>query len=397
MKKKVLIGIKDIGDQGGISTSIINLLNQICQRYEITLLVLSGFISNKVIIPPNIKLIYGPQSVQDLLVNRKVVECLSLPRKCQRIIRRVIKRIVGVRKAISWGLKGWNLPDKYDVAIAFSGDIFHSDGSMMTGGLYETIIHHIQADLKVAWIHNKPQEEGLSRDICLNLFHDYDKVVNVSNDCKAIFDNIVPEFSHKSYVVYNTYNIDRIVQLANEYSNPYEHNGKIHFVTVARLRNYQKRIDRILNVAHQLLERKIDNFDWTIVGEGDSYEELITLQHKFHLQDVVKFVGLKSNPYPYMKYADAFVLPSQYEGFGMTIKEAQILKCPTIVTNFGPASEAVENGKQGMICENSTVGLYTIISELLLNPQRLYLFRNYLNNNPVDNKIALKQFDLICS
>jgi glycosyltransferase involved in cell wall biosynthesis len=115
------------------------------------------------------------------------------------------------------------------------------------------------------------------------------------------------------------------------------------------------------------------------------------------LQEFVRFVGLQTNPYPYMKQADAFVLSSDYEGFGMTVKEAQILNVPTFVTNFGPANETMKIGKQGEICENSTDGLFSMIQKIVQHPEKLSAYREFLMKHPVDNSEALTQFDGIVS
>ena len=46
----------------------------------------------------------------------------------------------------------------------------------------------------------------------------------------------------------------------------------------------------------------------------------------------VKFLGKKTNPYPYMKKADYIILTSDYEGFPVTYLEAIILSKPIITT-----------------------------------------------------------------
>lgn len=44
----------------------------------------------------------------------------------------------------------------------------------------------------------------MSKEICLSHYKDYDYIVNVSEGCKKIFDEIVPEYTYKSKVVTNT-------------------------------------------------------------------------------------------------------------------------------------------------------------------------------------------------
>ena len=54
-------------------------------------------------------------------------------------------------------------------------------------------------------------------------------------------------------------------------------------------------------------------------------------------------MGVKENPYPYIKKADIYVQPSRYEGKSIAIDEAKILKKPIVVTNFSTAKDQIEN------------------------------------------------------
>lgn len=42
------------------------------------------------------------------------------------------------------------------------------------------------------------------------------------------------------------------------------------------------------------------------------------------------------NPYPYIKACDIYVQPSRYEGKAVTVREAQILGKPVVITRFLP-------------------------------------------------------------
>ena len=93
-----------------------------------------------------------------------------------------------------------------------------------------------------------------------------------------------------------------------------------------------------------------------------------------------------------MKYADAFVLTSLYEGLSMANVEAQILNTPALVTNYGAADEVVVNNINGIICENSVDGVVEMIKRILVEPALLSKFCQYFIDNPVNNNLALQQF-----
>lgn len=389
---KVLISCFTIRDIGGISTSILNLLNGIHDNYDVSLCVLSNEISPNIQIPDDVRLIPGSNIYQDAFGSRSAFCKYGFLRKVKAWYRRLYKVVFGVSASLDMVTRNYKLDEEFDAAVAFYNSAFNPKGVKTVGGDFEFVINSVKAKRKIAWIHNDAQKLGFTHDIALREFEPFDAVVNVSYDCKDVFDKIIPEYKDKSFVVYNLYDIEGIHKKAEEW-NPYEQDGKLHFVTVARLSDYQKKISRIIETCIQLYKEGYKNFTWTLVGDGvhrGVYEKRVK---EAQIEHVIKFAGLQPNPYPYMKNADAFVLTSLYEGYGMTIKEAQIVGTPTLITNFGPANEAVINGKQGLICENSTEGVYEMMKGIINEPRRLSFFKSYLLKNPVDNRLGLEQFN----
>lgn len=391
---KILISCFTIRDIGGISTSVLNLLNGIHDKYDVSLCVLSNEISPNIHIPNDVRIIRGSDIFQDAFGKRSTFRKYGLIRKIKAWYRRLYKVIFGVSAALEMVTQHYRIHESFDAAIAFYNSAFSPKGVKTIGGDFEFVINSVKAKKKIAWIHNDALKLGFTHEIALKVFEPFDAIVNVSYDCKDIFDKIAPEFKAKSYVVYNLYDIDTIIKKADD-GNPYEQDGKLHFVTVARLSDYQKKISRIIETCIRLHKEGCDSFTWTLVGDGvhrNLYEKQVK---EAHIEHIVKFAGLQPNPYPYMKNADAFVLTSLYEGYGMTIKEAQIVGTPTLITNFGPAKEAVIDGKQGLICDNSTEGVYEMMKRIINEPGSLSFFKSYLLDNPVDNKLGLEQFNII--
>lgn len=392
---RLFVSVLSIGDIGGISTSIQNFLNEISKQNEVDLCVLCNYISPNVEIPKNVHIIPGSKTMEYSYIGRDRMRCQNALQKTVRNIIRLWRRVVGLQRIIDYSLKKLTVCGHYDVAISFTNDLY-KNGKIWVGGTYDLVKRNINADIKVAWIHNDAVKCGFTPDISQKIFKEFDKIVHVSYDNKRVFDEIVPEFSYKSLVVYNMYNIEHIKKMADEYPNPYIENGKKHIVTVCRLIEEQKKLSRILSSVLKLKNEGYNNFDWTIVGDGRDSVMYKRYVIDNELQDYVTFAGLKTNPYPYMKNADFFILSSLYEGFGMTIKEAQILGTPTFSTNFGPAHEAILEGKQGEICENSEYGVYELTKKMILNQELLEYYRTYIREHPVDNRIAISQFENVC-
>ena len=77
------------------------------------------------------------------------------------------------------------------------------------------------------------------------------------------------------------------------------------------------------------------------MGRGILKNKLEKYSKLNNLQNKVKFINFKKNPYPYIKQADLFILTSKYEGLPNVLLEAITLKkfiissnCPTGPRNF---------------------------------------------------------------
>ncbi|RZJ25383.1 MAG: glycosyltransferase, partial [Flavobacterium sp.] len=90
---------------------------------------------------------------------------------------------------------------------------------------------------------------------------------------------------------------------------------------------------------------------WYILGEG---EERPVLEEKIkanNLQQRFILLGIKENPYPYVKRADLYVQPSRFEGKSIAIDEAKILAKPIVVTNFPSIVDQITHLENGFITE----------------------------------------------
>ena len=392
---KIFVSSIIINDIGGIPTSTVNFLSQISKHEDVTLCVMSNVIMPKKPLNPNIKIVKGSDYIQDSTTPLKYLSGQSFLRKLKRNVRRAIPRIIGYDNMVSIGLRDVRINEEYDIAIAYANDLY-IDGKRIYGVDYDLVKSKVNAKKKIAWIHNDPYRCGFDHPLVKGLFDGFDAVVSVSYDNKKQLDAIFPQNIHKSFVVYNMYDIDSLRRLSEEYTPSFQQ-GKIHFVTVGRLRNEQKRIDRILKTCHRLKqEEKGDLLEWTIIGDGPDRLEYEKYIEENGISEMVRLTGVLANPYPYMKHADAFVLTSDYEGYSMVIKEAQSLGTPALITRFGPAKESVTDGENGIICDNSTEGVYEMIKEVLEQPEKLDELRKKLARNPVTNARAFNQFYLAC-
>ncbi len=124
---------------------------------------------------------------------------------------------------------------------------------------------------------------------------------------------------------------------------------------VGRL-HIQKSVDTLLLAAKQLAA-EIANLQVLIVGEGKGYEEenLRSLCNEIDLNNAVRFCGTTETPEYYFSAADAFVLPSVFEGLGLVVLEAFRASIPVIATNIEGPQELIRHGENGLLFEPRNV------------------------------------------
>lgn len=98
-------------------------------------------------------------------------------------------------------------------------------------------------------------------------------------------------------------------------------------VAVGRLTR-QKGFDRLL----YMLARARTDIQVTILGQGGEEAALRSLAKRLSVGERVHFAGFHPNPWPIMSGADAFVLPSRWEGMPNAALEALACGIPVIAT-----------------------------------------------------------------
>ena len=103
----------------------------------------------------------------------------------------------------------------------------------------------------------------------------------------------------------------------------------------------EKNIKMAIKAFSQVLE-KYPNIGLIIVGEGKERTSLVELTEKLNIKKSIIFENWQSDQeilISYYKTCDIFLNTSWYEGYGMTLKEAQMAGCKIISTDVGIARE----------------------------------------------------------
>lgn len=276
--------------------------------------------------------------------------------------------------------------------IANSKDYGYVFGYME--GRCGTWVSDVKKDIKkYAWIHNDVFrfDIGISDKEVKSSYSKLDKVICVSRESKNNFCEKYGISSLNVEVIYNYINEEEILKKSRAF--PVE-NKCITFVNVAKMRD-QKRQDRLVMAAKYLKEKGY-KFEIQLIGDGPNLEKIKDMVYNYKLGDVVKIMGLQTNPYPYVKNADYFVLSSYMEGYGIVVKEALLLKKKIITTDVVGPREILENGKYGIIVPNEDEAISLVLEDVLKNPQKYDYLEENLDNYKGDNdQIKRQVFDLL--
>jgi glycosyltransferase involved in cell wall biosynthesis len=174
-------------------------------------------------------------------------------------------------------------------------------------------------------------------------YSNYNKIIAQSDDMR---EDLLKNYNITTTMVTinNPVEIEKIQKKATEQSVPLFDAEKINLLSVSGLRE-EKRHDLML----QVLKKLPEEYTLTVVGAGVKEEALKALSHELKIEHRTHFKGLQSNPYPYMREADLFLLTSEREGFPNVLLEANSLGLPIVAFScLGGITEIIKEGVNGL-------------------------------------------------
>lgn len=392
---KVLFVIQNM-QTGGIATALTNMLKELANNNDLEIdLLVFGDGSALCEVPSTIRIYQGNLLLR--LVATPFVE-VRKSKKTLEIVLRMLEmlfvRMVGSKGFYRFLFNQQVKLAQYDIAVSYSHD---HPTNYFNQGTNLFVDEYVNAKTKIAWIHTDPIKAKFNVDYCKNIYKNFTRLVCVSAECKRNFAALIPEYSHKTHVVYNFIPTEEIRKKALLFK-PFEINRMLHIVTVGRIDNATKRIDRAVKICKLLKDDGIRNFKWHIVGDGPDLADNRDMACNLGVDMLLEFTGHQSNPYPYVKNSDLFVLTSAFEGYPMVVAEALALGVPVLAANYAAATEQITNGKNGIIVQNKTSELYRAMKELFLNPQKLKTLAGNPHKKEYTNAKAYNQLmNIICS
>ncbi|MCR5812928.1 MAG: CDP-glycerol glycerophosphotransferase family protein [Desulfovibrio sp.] len=218
---------------------------------------------------------------------------------------------------------------------------------------------------KFVWMHNDMVGELKTRHPWLRrLFPHYvhfDRCVSVSETCCAINrEKLEAGFGLsqerivclKNFQDAQWYRSCSNEDLCDEDLRYFAGEGPV-YITVGRLS--PEKNQALLIEAFARVRQKQASARLLILGQGPLEDTLKEQISKANLQEAVFLLGFRDNPYPWIKRADCFVLPSLYEGQPTVLFEAMALNVPIIATDIPQSREVLQDGKYGqLVAANAT-------------------------------------------
>lgn len=232
---------------------------------------------------------------------------------------------------------------------------------------------------KICWVHMDVVERGSQlgefrdADTARPIYTKFDMIVPVSEACKEKFQHKFGN-DYPFQVIRNPMPVREIQEKANAFIPDFQ-NDAINFVCVGRLVE-QKGFERLIQAVAQIRMIATPNFHFYIIGDGPCRSALETAIVEAGIQEQFSLLGFQSNPYPYLKHADAFLLSSRDEAFSLVVGESLIVGTPVLATDCSGVREWLHDGIFGMVMDNSTEGIYSGLVSALTNPDLLIQYRS---------------------
>ena len=374
MKKQALFTLHYL-ELGGAEMSLLGLLESLdYNTVDVDLFLYSHRGELMRFIPPKVNLL--PENPAYRQIERPVKDVLqsgylriaAARLRAKRKAARYTKRHTGKDSAALYSyisrelipiLPEINPGKEYDVAISY----------LMP---HDYVLHKVRAKEKVAWIHTDYSKMDVDAQLELPIWAGYDRIISISPDVTKSFLQVFPSLEDKIEVRPNLVSEQVVKSRAEEITLEIiekempKAKGRINLLSVGRF-SYPKNYDNIPDICRRIRDYGLDVV-WYLIGFGSDEELIKGKIAEAEMEQYVRILGKKDNPYPYMKACDIYVQPSRYEGSPMTVLEARVLNKPIILTNFPTAHCVIkDNGEEVIVPmdnEGCAKGIYDFIGKL---------------------------------
>ena len=399
MKNRIFIAIHYL-EIGGAEISLIGLLQALdYSKYDVDLFVYSHRGELMEFIPKEVNLL--PEIPEYAQIERPIKDVIKdgywkiayarLKAKLQ--FRRYLRRnhpkdgsaiLHYVSSAVSPYLPSLGYLGEYDLAISFLTP-------------HNIVFEKVKAKRKAAWIHTDYSRIDVNTDMELPIWSSFDHIVSISQEVTKSFVRRFPSLQQKIIEIENILSA-KFVRERAELISPQEvalemkrEEGETVLLSVGRFCE-AKNYDNVPDICRRIIEAGCP-VKWYLIGYGGDEPLIRRKIAEAGMENNVIILGKKANPYPYIKACDIYVQPSRYEGKSVTVREAQILCRPVVITDYPTARSQVRDGVDGVIVpldnEGCAKGIVNLINDLNLQGKLV----QYLEKHDYGNGAEVRKLE----
>lgn len=370
-------------DSGGVSKSLLNLLNAIDRKkYQVSVLTMNSQGVFQSLIPEDIRvitnpvienLVSGPRGLLPLLKEKHFLSFFgSILRMC----------IIPINRAYAGWILSKLLPkmeESFDTVIDYNGQ--HQ--------LY-FMVDKIKSKKKITFFHSNYEQWPYYYITDKKYFSRVNIIFTISDICVEALKKTFPHVADKVFLMENITSFSNIKQMYKKSVDDMNEDCEFRFVSLGHVCE-AKGSDLAIKAAALLKQKRI-NFKWYFVGIVSNKKHYLQKCKEYGVQDSIIYLGLKENPYPYIQKADIYIHLSAFEGKSIALEEAKMLNKPIVATNFPTVYDQFENGVNGSICEMNEVSVVSAITDLIFNESKCRSYIDYLKSNQHDNSNQINKF-----
>ena len=395
MKKKILFIMPSMFI-GGAERSLLGLLEAIdYTQYDVSLFLYRHEGEFLVYIPDQVNLLppmkeYGTFDVpiRSLLFSRRWR--FGLARLISKVALKTHCLISGEKKGVWMSMQYTaryllpllpEIPGEYDLGVMFLG-------------VADPLLHKVKAKKKVTWCHSDYDTLYPNKGMDRKTYEAVDHVVFVSDACREKMTRLYPALTDKTRVIENILGEKLLLQQAEVPVKDMPHlDDGYRLLSIGRF-SEAKNFDNVPDICKSLLDAGL-HVKWYLIGYGGDEELIRQKILEAGMEEHVILLGKKENPYPYIKACDLYVQPSRYEGKCVTVREAQTLGKPVVITRYATSASQLEDGVDGVIVPMDNEGCAAGIADLLRDPARMERLSQTCKSRDFSNRQEVEKLYLM--
>jgi cellulose synthase/poly-beta-1,6-N-acetylglucosamine synthase-like glycosyltransferase/glycosyltransferase involved in cell wall biosynthesis len=227
------------------------------------------------------------------------------------------------------------------------------------------VIHHIHQDIINKYLRFPLNKiAAVLESKFMPWFYRKKKIVTVSESSKNEILKLGFADEENIEIIYNGASLSKNESIIHKTDYP-------SFLYLGRLQEY-KNID-VAIIAFSRVVKKHKTARLKIVGFGESYLKLKKLAKKLNISESIEFSGKVSEIEKVRFFSEAWVVlqPSQIEGWGITVIEANACGTPVIASRVHGLRDSVVDGRTGILIEKGDIVAFATAMERLIDDSEL--------------------------